>query len=79
MPLAFPCQSCDLEVCSQTLFLIGSEIPAQLIVSLCALFQLSIIPRDLSFADRRNGDGLCLGPSWKAIEGLQTFGQGHEL
>ena len=40
--------------------MIGFEIPAQLIAFMNKLFQLGIHPRDISFADHLNGDGLCL-------------------
>ena len=46
-PLGFFCVSGDLEVRLQSLFAIGSEIPAQLIAFLNKLFHLGIHPRDL--------------------------------
>ena len=41
--------------------MIGSEIPVQLVMFLSKLFQLCIHTEDLSFVDRLDGDGLCLG------------------
>ena len=55
------------------LFAIGSDLHAQLIAFLNKLFQLGIHPGDLFFADRLDGDGLCLGPIIVVTEGHHTF------
>ena len=57
-PLRFFMESGDFAVRIQTLFAIGSEIPAQLIAILKRLFQLGIHLEDLSIADRLDGEGL---------------------
>ena len=50
-PLGFFCESGDLAVRLQPLFVIVYEISAQLIAFLNKLFQLGIHPGDLSFGD----------------------------
>ena len=61
-PLGFFCESGDLAVRLQPMFAIGSEIHTQLIVFQNKLFKLGIHPRDLTFEDCLDGDGLSLGP-----------------
>ena len=61
-PLGFFRESGDLVILLQPLFAIGSEVPEQFIAFLDKLFQLGIHPGDLSFADRLDGEGLCLCP-----------------
>ena len=57
-PLEFFRVTGDLAVRLQPLFAIAYEIPAKHIAFMNRLFQLSLHPGDLTFADRLDGDGL---------------------
>ena len=72
-PLGYFNESDDLMAHLLPLFAIGSEFPTQLVAFLNKLFQLGIHPGDLFFADRLDGDGLCLGPIMVVTEGHHTF------
>ena len=57
-PLEYYCECGDLAVRLLPLSAIGSKILAQLILFMNKLLQLGILPGNLSFADRLDGDGL---------------------